>query len=133
MPPGTFLPLASIEAVRPVFMIVMGIFLMVIAWRFAKDTSGWTPRLLVAGALLLGFGYTLVMPLYEAGLIERYSASGRYQGNGASAVGWHVVKLMMMNIGWLLFGVGMAMHAQILRSPAPRVKPSPLASHESVA
>lgn len=134
MPPGICLPLASIEAVRPVFTIVMGIFLIVIAWRFAKVATGWTPRVVVAGALLLGFGYAVVMPLYETGAIEHYSTRGHYQGNGATAVGWHVVRLIVMNVGWLLFGLGMAMHANIFGSRSSRLKnQSPLVSHESIA
>jgi hypothetical protein len=38
MPVDQFLPLASIDAARPVFMIVMGDFLMVVAWRMARET-----------------------------------------------------------------------------------------------
>ena len=41
---GMGMHLGSIEAVRPVFMIVMGVFLMVIAWRLCKTTEGWTAR-----------------------------------------------------------------------------------------
>lgn len=132
---GVCLPLASIEAVRPVFMIIMGIFLMVVAWRLSKLTQGWTARLIVSGALLLGFGYAVMMPLYEAGRIERYSPRGHYHGNAATAIAWHSVKLVTMNSGWLLFGLGLAMHAQVFTATAPRRKAlSPaLAPHESVA
>lgn len=111
-------PLASIEAVRPVFLIVMGVFLMLIAWRLAKSADNWTARLMVGGAFLLGFGYAIMMPLYEAGVIERISSRGHYHGSAATAMGWHAVKLVIMNVGWLLFGAGVAMHAKILRSPA---------------
>ena len=110
--------MASIEAVRPVFLIVMGIFLMLIAWRLAKTADHWTGRLIVGGAFLLGFGYAVMMPLYEAGVIERLSPRGRYHGGVATAMGWHAVKLVVMNAGWLLFGAGVAMHAKVLRSPA---------------
>ncbi len=130
-----FLPLASIEAVRPVFMIVMGIFLMVIAWRISQSTEGWTARLIVSGAFLLGMGYVVMMPLYEAGLIERFSPLGRYRGSAATAVAWHFVKLIGMNSGWLLFGLGLAMHAKIF-TPSARRRPlnsTILAPHESVA
>ncbi len=120
----TSLQLASIEAIRPVFMIVMGVFLMVIAWRLCKATEGWTARLIVAGSLLLGFGYAVMLPLYDAGLLPRFSSNGC----SASAVAWHAVKIVVMNCGWLLFGLGLALHAQVYSvSPPPRkLSPSPL-------
>lgn len=115
------LPIGSIEAMRPVFMIVMGVFLMIIAWRLCKFSEGWTARLIVAGSLLLGFGYALMIPLYEAGIITRYSPSGGHLGSGASALAWHVVTLVVMNGGWLLFGLGLAMHAKVFSpSSSPR-------------
>jgi hypothetical protein len=115
------LPVGSIEAIRPVFMIVMGVFLMIIAWRLCKLSEGWTARLMVAGSLLLGVGYALIIPLYEAGIITRYSASGGHLGSGAAALAWRVVTLAVMNGGWLLFGLGLAMHARIFSpSSAPR-------------
>ncbi len=128
-------PLASIEAMRPVFMIVMGVFLIVIAWRICNCTNGWTARLIISGALLLGFGYAVILPLYEAGSIERLSAAGRYHGSGANAIAWHSVKLVVMNSGWLLLGLGLAMHSKAFTAISPAQKtPSPaLPSHESVA
>ncbi len=132
---STCIPLASIEAARPVFLIVMGIFLMVFAWRLSKCTAGWTARLIVSGALLLAFGYAVIMPLYAAGSIESFSALGRYHGSAATALAWQAVKLVVMNSGWLFFGLGLAMHAKIFTATAPRRKPTPpaLASHGSVA
>jgi len=134
-PPIAF-PLASIEAVRPVFLIVMGVFLTIIAWRLAKASGIWTARLLIAGALLLGFGYAILMPLYEAGVIKQYSPRAHYHGNEAEVLAWHAVKIVVMNGGWLLFGIGVALHAKLLSSSkvSYRVEPSnPLPSHESVA
>jgi len=61
---------------------------------------------------------------------------GRITGYcAASAVAWHVVKLMVMNLGWLLFGIGIALHANILGSPAPRprVHSRNSSPHESIA
>ena len=129
------MPIGSIEAVRPVFMIVMGIFLMVIAWRLSKISTGWTARLIVAGSLLLGFGYAILMPLYEAGVIERYSPMGHYHGSPANAVAWQAVKLVTMNSGWLIFGLGIAMHAKLFSASSPRRSSNPptVAKHESVA
>lgn len=130
------LPLASIEAVRPVFLIIMGLFLMVIAWRLSKVSTGWAARMIVGGALLLGFGYAIVLPLYEAGLIERY-APGRthYHGSAATALAWQVVKLVTMNCGWLFFGLGVALHANLLNFPSTRraVHSPTLVSNESAA
>lgn len=117
------MPLASIEAIRPVFMIVMGVFLMVVAWRLCQATEGWTARLIVSGALMLGFGYAVILPLYDAGMIQRYSPSH----GSASALGWHAIKLFVMNTGWLIFGLGLAMHAKVFSpNPPPRkLSPSP--------
>ena len=129
-------PLGSIEAMRPVFMIVMGVFLIVIAWRICKCTKGWTSRMIISGALLLGFGYAVMLPMYEAGSIERLSQKGRYHGSGANAVAWHSVKLVAMNSGWLLLGLGLAMHSKTFSATPTRRKvtsPTPLTTNESVA
>ena len=109
-----FLPLASIDAARPVFMIVMGVFLMVVAWRMARDTEGWTGRLLVGGAFLLCIGYAILIPMYEAGKIENYHPAAHLR-DPASALGWHAVKLVVMNSGWLVLGLGLGLHTGLLR------------------
>lgn len=132
---GIPLPLASIEAVRPVFMIVMGVSLIIFAWRLSHATSGWTARFIISGALLLGFGYAFLMPMYEAGIIK--PVSPRNAGSAADAAfAWNSVKLIVMNGGWLLFGLGVCLHAKVF-SPAPprRVVTAtpPIASHESIA
>lgn len=132
------LVLASIGAVRPVFLIVMGICLMIFVWRLASGANDWAARLMVAGSLLLGFGYAVMLPLYEAGIIERLGTSGPLE-NPATALAWHAVKLVVMNGGWFVLGTGIAMHAGVLPSPAPRkvTSPQPQAvpapAHESVA
>jgi hypothetical protein len=142
-PPTAFV-LGSIEAVRPVYLIVMGVFLMLIAWRLSKISGVWTARALVSGAFLLGFGYVFLLPMYEAGVIERLSPRGHYHGSEAAAVGWHIVKLVVMNVGWLVFGIGVAMHARILSSaaastqaaesrPAVHATTRTASSHESIA
>ena len=131
-----FNALGSIEATRPVFLIVMGVFLMLIAWRLARSSSPWTARMLVAGAFLLGFGYSIMLPLYEAGVLRQYSPNARYHGDGASILAWHAVKLVVMNAGWLIFGLGIAMHAKILGSTSPRtrrIEVRSLPPHESIA
>jgi hypothetical protein len=121
MSDGGFLTLGSVEAIRPVFWMVMGFFIFLYAWRLAQRSERWTARLLVTGALLLAFGYTLVLPMYEAGVLERYAEQRRnYHGSADVALAWHVVKLTAMNFGWLVFGLGMALHAGVLRLPARR-------------
>jgi len=119
--------LASVEAFRPVFMIVMGAFLLLTAWRMTRGTTGWTPRLLLGGAFLLALGYSVLLPLYQAGVLLPLSLVGRLPGDPAVALGWHIVKVVSMNGGWLLFGLGLALHAGIFeteRSPAPVETPT---------
>lgn len=124
---GDLPPLASIAAVRPVFLIIMGISLVVIAWRLASQSGRWTSRLLMAGALMLGFGYAILLPLYEAGVIAFYSPRNPHVLATADTVAWHVVKATVMNAGWLLFGIGVALHANLfgLVSPGSHPQPSP--------
>lgn len=119
MTAGSFHALASVDAVRPVFMIVMGVFLMLVVWRLADNSEGWAARMMVAGAILLGFGYALVVPLYEAGKIERYYP-GTPMHDPATALAWHAVKLVVMNSGWLVFGLGLGIHSGLLRMPIVR-------------
>lgn len=118
---GAFLTLGSIEAACPVFLIVMGVSMLLFTWRLAKVSDAWSSRLLMAGAVMLALGYGLLLPLYEAGVVEYYHpARIHYHGSAATALGWHVTKMVVMNLGWLVLGLGFAMHAKILPSPAPR-------------
>jgi hypothetical protein len=128
------LPLASIDAVRPVFMIVMGIFLIIVAWRMAKESEGWASRLMVGGAFLLCFGYAILMPMYEAGKIERYHPAASLN-DPAAALAWHAVKLVVMNAGWLVFGLGLGLHSGLLRMPVVTKLPrrQTISTNESVA
>jgi hypothetical protein len=120
--------IASIDAARPVFMIVMGLSLAIFTWRLAAGARDWPARLMVAGSLMLAFGYVIVLPAYAGKLIP---ALGEPHAASSTALGWHLVKLATMNLGWLLFGTGIALHAQIFPFPAPKekaVQPSPRAS-----
>jgi hypothetical protein len=131
---GNVFPLASLAAVRPVFWIVMGIFLLVIAWRISCTSSPWTRRFLLAGAMLLGCGYAILLPLYETGHLERFAKGAHYHGSETTAMVWHAIKMLVMNTGWLLLGIGLAMHAKVFTAPAPphRKTPAlpPAAPHE---
>jgi hypothetical protein len=133
--PVNLLPLASIDAARPVFMIVMGAFLMIITWRMARETEGWSARFLVGGAFLLCIGYAVLIPMYEAGKIESYHPLAHLH-DPSTALGWHAVKLVVMNSGWLVFGLGLGLHSGLLRVPAAlrisKTQPS-VNAHESAA
>lgn len=119
--------LASVDAFRPVFMIVMGAFLLLTAWRMTRGTRGWSPRCLMAGAFLLTLGYSVLLPLYQAGVLLPLSLVGSLPGDASVALAWHVLKVVSMNGGWLLFGLGLALHAGIFeteKSPAPVESPA---------
>lgn len=130
--------IASLDAARPVFLIVMGLALLIFTWRLAAGARTWPARLMVAGSLMLAFGYSVVLPGYEGGLIPRLGQPGLT--DPASAQGWHLVMMVTMNLGWLVFGTGIALHAKIFPSPAPHgaaVQSSPrtntpLPTHEPV-
>ena len=128
--------LASVDAFRPVFMIVMGAFLLLTAWRMTRGTTGWAPRTLLGGAFLLALGYSVVMPLYQAGVLVPLSMVGVAPVDPDTALAWHVVKVVSMNGGWLLLGLGLALHAGIFetaKSPAPVASPSTSPVHGPVA
>ncbi|MGD7652935.1 MAG: hypothetical protein ACQCXQ_06950 [Verrucomicrobiales bacterium] len=120
-------PLASIEAVRPVFLIVTGVFLAIIAWRIAKNSGIWTARTLISGAFMLCLGYAVILPGYAAGLIPTYHPAHQV-GDPANALAWIAVQQVVMNGGWLVFGFGIAMHAGLIRLPSfsrlPSLPPS---------
>ena len=105
--------LLSIEGSRPAFKVVMGLFLLVVAWRLVHGRRGWAPRCILGGALLLSFGYAVLVPLYEAGMIQRFRPGGHIHGNPEVALSWHVVRLFAMNAGWFLFGLGVALHSRV--------------------
>lgn len=131
---------ASTPQLRPVFLIVMGAFLLLTAWRMTRGTHGWTPRIILTGASLLSFGYAVIMPLYEAKIILPLSQIGTMGTNPDAIILWQAAKLICMNAGWLMFGLGMALHAGLFetaKSPAPvqvpRTSPRTSPVHEPVA
>ena len=117
--------LASIDAMRPVFLMVMGMVLLLVAWRLTRRHRGWSARMLMAGALLLAFGYGVILPLYEAEVIVPLRNLSFYPDvDPATTLGWHVSKVFAMNGGWLLFGLGMALHAGLFeRERRPSQEP----------
>lgn len=114
--------IGSIGATRPVFMIVMGIALVIFTWRLARGAKNWPARLMVAGSLMLGLGYAVIVPGYESDLIPQIARP--WPHDPATALGWHALRSVTMNLGWLTFGLGIAMHAGLL--PVFTVKKSPL-------
>lgn len=113
---------------RPVFLILMGLVLLLVAWRLARHCSGWPTRVMVAGALLLAFGYGVVLPLYTLQvLVPLNLVMFVPRADPATALGWHLVKLFSMNGGWFLFGLGLALHAGLFES-LRKPKSSPVLS-----
>ena len=98
------------------FVLVMGVCLVTVAWRIAMTANAWSARLIVAGALLLGFGYAVLAPIRETGLMAAHAALVKVPAATVETFSWYTVEGVVMNSGWLLFGVGMALHARILRA-----------------
>jgi hypothetical protein len=120
----------------------MGAFLLLTAWRMTRGTRGWTPRIILTGANLLGFGYAILMPLYEAHILTPLDQIGLMGTNPDAVILWHAAKVLCMNLGWLMFGTGMALHAGLFETTkshapvqVPRRSTSPRTSpvHEPVA
>ena len=81
----------------------------------------------MAGALLLAFGYSILLPMYEGGMIRFFAPDKPLSLVSADTLAWHVVKVTVMNTGWLLFGLGVALHANLfgLSSPGSHPQTSP--------
>lgn len=118
-------PMASIEAMRPVFLMVMGFALLLIAWRFSRSADRWPARLMMSGAVLLALGYSVILPLYQAGVLIDFRLLPNFPDRDPGFVAaWQVVKVLTMNGGWLLFGLGLALECRVFdsffeRSPQP--------------
>ena len=117
--PALYSPLLSalIDAFHPLFLLVMGICLVIVAWRLALTASGWDARLIVLGSLLLGLGYSVLLPLHESGLIAALRPLEHSREITSLAFGWRTLEMAVMNGGWLLFGLGMARHAKAWGTP----------------
>jgi hypothetical protein len=131
---------ASTPALRPVFLIVMGAFLLLTAWRMTRGTRGWTPRIILTGASLLAFGYSVLTPLYQAGIILPMNKIGTIGTSPDAIILWQSAQLISMNVGWLMFGLGIALHAGLFETAkshapvqVPRTSPRTSPVHEPVA
>jgi len=101
------------------FLVVMGISLVIVAWRIALTASVANGRLIVVGSLMLGIGYAVLLPIHESGLVAALRPYAHSHAATAETYGLHTVELAVMNGGWLLFGIGMARHARVFGSPPP--------------
>lgn len=96
--------------------MVMGLTLFLVAWRMTRRQRDWGSLALLSGAGLLAFGYSIVLPLYAAKIIiPAHMIAYHLDTSPVVAFCWHVAKLVAMNGGWLLFGVGLAHRAGIFR------------------
>lgn len=108
---------------RPVFLIVMGLALLLVAWRLTRHATGWPARVLMSGALLLALGYSVILPLYYAGVLVPLEHLVLHPHAAVDTMlAWHVVKLLAMNGGWLLFGLGLALQVGLFPSLASRLE-----------
>jgi hypothetical protein len=101
---------------RPVFLILMGLVLLLVAWRLVRHRSDWPTRLLIAGAFLLAFGYAVLLPLYDVEeLVPMQHLGWHRDADPGTSAGWHLVKSVTMNGGWFLFGLGLSLYAGSVR------------------
>lgn len=107
---------------RPVFLIVMGFSLLLIAFRLRGSVRGWSGWLTMTGAMMLTLGYSVLLPLYEAGVLAPLSQLGSLDRSVGPIVIGYVLKLVLMNGGWLLLGSGVALHANLFEKAPARVK-----------
>lgn len=115
-----WLALLQADSMRPVFWIIMGLALPILAARLGRKRPGWSARALNGGAILLAAGYVIILPLYDAGiLVPVLKARLLPQYDPAQAIIWQVVKMTTLNMGWLFFGLGLALHAHQTPTPTP--------------
>lgn len=76
----------------------------------------------MSGALLLALGYSLILPLYSAGVLVPIERIPNYpERDPIAIVTWQLVRMIALNGGWLLFGLGLALHARLFGTlDAPR-------------
>mgnify|MGYP000088422509 CR=1 FL=1 len=114
---------------RPVFMMLMGLSLLLVTWRLTRRCPGWPARTMMTGATMLAFGYAVVLPLYELRIaFPPELLIFVPKADPVAVYGWHLTKLTTMNGGWLLFGLGLALHTRAFESLVPSPRRSP---HES--
>lgn len=126
--------LASLDLSRAPLMMALGLALLVFTWRMAGRVRGGGRLPLLAGAVLLGLGYSVMLPLQESGILNR-GHEGHDHARVTETAAWNMSRVAVMNLGWLLLGSGLALHvrsARISLSVSSTQSPSPT-SHESLA
>lgn len=124
-------PLALIDSTRPVFLVIMAISLILFVWRLARHCEGWSGWLLMSGAILLGFGYGVVLPMIEA---EAFNAFTQHHHVISTAMATlQVIKQVTMNLGWLMLGMGFAFHTKVFAAASAPEQVNHRQAHESLA
>jgi len=121
--------LASFDYTRVPLMMLLGVALVIFTWRMLSHGEGRGRHLMMIGALLLGTGYAILFPLQDSGLLTPA------QSGLAKAVDAHcgiidtamldTAKMVVMNLGWLLFGGGLALRVSANRTPLATQIPQP--------
>jgi hypothetical protein len=112
---------ASLDLSRAPLMMALGLALMVFTWRLAGRVRGGSRPLLQTGAILLGIGYAVMMPLQDSGILRAGHEGHRHELVTDTAA-WRMSKVAVMNLGWLLLGCGLAMQ---LRAKPSSQSPTP--------
>ncbi len=134
MNPHSPLLFASLDLSRAPLMMALGLALAVFTWRMAGRVRGGGRLPLLAGALLLGLGYSVLLPLQESGLLNR-GHEGHDHARVTDTAAWNMSRVAVMNLGWLLLGGGLALHVRSARKSLPVSSPQSTSpsSHESLA
>lgn len=110
-------------------MMLLGVALVIFTWRMLSHGEGRGRHLMMIGALLLGCGYAILFPLQDSGLLAAACADHAHAGHdhgGIEAAGMlDLAKLVVMNLGWLLFGGGLALRVSANRAPDATPIPQP--------
>jgi hypothetical protein len=74
----------------------------------------------MTGATLLAGGYSVILPLYEAQVLVSVENLHFYpEADPANAFAWQSIRLIAMNGGWFLFGLGLVVHTRLMGNTDP--------------
>ncbi|MBN8460135.1 MAG: hypothetical protein J0M04_20090 [Verrucomicrobia bacterium] len=113
---------ASLDLSRVPLMMALGLALVVFTWRLAAHARRGR-GLLVSGALMLGLGYSVVLPLQDTGILNR-GHEGHSHEQLTDSTAWKVSRGILMNTGWLLLGSGLALQVRAKRPSSESPTPS---------
>lgn len=119
--------LASFDYTRVPLMMLLGVALVIFTWRMLSHGEGRGRQLMMVGALLLGCGYAILLPLQDSGLLTTAHGdhAGHDHGGMVDTAMLDTAKLVVMNLGWLLFGGGLALRVSANRAPLANPIPQP--------